>query len=181
MKFPIIWLGAGLLAVLSTSCGNSGTGSPEDSTKNTLEVRPIRVDAEQVTLTGTQIECGVKEDLWEAPLQVGDRTTAKLTQKGRDLKFADDVAVVEPGYKSPYVQVRGEFPVQVLEVVSVKDGPSKNTKVAQIKGGIVIQHQCFNGALALQGVKNGRFNQDVPARFQFDVNGETWTFDKLVH
>ena len=181
MKLHILLIGASLLATVSISCGGGARGSGESLAKASLEAQPISVDAEQVLLTGPQVDCGVKEELWEAPQQIGGRTTARLTQNGRDLKFADDVSITEPGYTKPYVQVRGQFPVQVSEVGSIKDGPDGQTKIAQIKGGIVIQHACFSTPLPLMGVKNGRFTHEVPPRFQFQPGDEKWTFEKLVH
>ena len=54
---------------------------------------------------------------------------------GRGLQFDDDVVFTEDGYRSPYVQVRGTFPLGVLEIISTKDGPEKNTKLVELTAG----------------------------------------------
>ena len=80
---------------------------------------PIHLDAEQVSLTPSQFECGVQYDLWDPPgPSTGEVTSARLEQAGRDLHFSDDVVVSEPGFRTPYVQVRGDF------MMTLADGPS---------------------------------------------------------
>ena len=176
-KYPAV------LALLMTAfgCGGGPQGLPADSVKYSLERRPLKLEAEQVMLTQKQFECGVKEELWEqAPEKFGERTIARLTQRARDLKFDDEVTVSEPGFKLPYVQVRGTLPVKVTEVVSVKER-NPNTSVAELIMGVVIEHSCFPTPLTLMGVKKGKFSQDAQPVFQFLLKGEDWVPDQFVH
>src|SRR5436189_2107238 len=112
-------------------------------------------------LNKPQIDCGTNNDLWEPPQQFGeDRATAHLSPAGRALKFDDDVSVAEPGQNRPSVQVRGDFPLQVLEIVNTKDG-DPGVKLVEVKLGITIQHSCFTTPLPVMGVRKGKFSQDV--------------------
>jgi len=104
---------------------------------------PVRLDGEQVMMTRQQVDCGGNNDLWETPQLFGeDRATAHLSAGGRALKFDDDVTLFEPGQSKPSVQVRGEFPLQVLEIVNTKDD-EPGVKLVEVKLGINIPHSCF--------------------------------------
>jgi hypothetical protein len=168
---------AGILVLLSGCGSNEFNG---DKVKSTLEAAPVNLDGEQVSLTQSQVECGVNEELWERPTQVSqERTTARLTQKGRDLKFNDDVVTVDSNYHSAYVQVRGQFSLQVDDVPAIRD--DQGTKIADTKSGVKIQHACFQNPLPLMGVKHGNFNADTPVTFSFHLGDNGWQMDKLVH
>jgi hypothetical protein len=175
----------GLLAVaVGFGFAFCGCGSKEDfdggKAKDLLESAPINLEGEQVTLTSMQFDCGVQEDLWEHPTQFSpDRSTARLDPKGRDLKFNDDV-VMEPS-RQPYLQVRGALSLQVDDVSNIRDGPENGTKLADIKGGVKIQHTCFSNPLPIMGVKKGNFQADTPATFQFRLRDDGWHVEKMVH
>jgi hypothetical protein len=167
------------LAILSVGCSKDFTG---ERVKSAVEAQPMTLDGEQVTLTGAQVDCGVEADLWDKPSQAsGGRMTARLSQKGRDLKFNDDVVYQDPNYRQPYVQVRGEVSLQVDEVPAIRDGEN-GTKIGETKVGVKIQHACFQNPLPLMGIKKGNFNPDTPVIFQFHQSEDgNWKVDKLLH
>ena len=161
------------------SCGNK-----EDfdggRAKEILEAAPVNMDGEQITLTSTQFDCGVQDDLWEHPMQFSpERSTARLDQKGRDLRFSDDV-VMEPN-RQPYVQVRGAISLQVDDVSNIRNGDENGTKLVDAKAGARVQHSCFPNPLPLMGVKKGNFQADVLPTFQFRLRDDGWHVEKLVH
>ena len=141
---------------------------------------PMHIDAEPVSLTGAQVECGVQNDLWDPPVPVGERTIAHLNDRGRQLKFDDDVVVNESGYRSPYVQVRGDFKLNLPDGPSIRaDGA--DARLVDGRLGVVIQHTCFPEPLPLMGVRKGRFTQDTMPTMRFRLEGDGWHFDKFVH
>ena len=173
-----------LAAALGFFLAFCACGSKEDfdggKAKDLLESSPINLEGEQVTLTPMQVDCGVQEDLWERPTQFSpERSTARLDEKGRNLKFNDDV-VLEPN-RQPYVQIRGAVSIQVDDVSNIRDGPEPGTKLVDVKGGVKIQHTCFATPLAMMGVKKGNFQADIPVSFLFRLRDDGWHVDKLVH
>src|ERR1017187_9549770 len=142
------------LALVGCGAGDFNWGK----VKNIIEGSPLKLDAEYVILTSQQIDCGVQEDLWDAPARTGGRSVARLTQKGRDLKFGDDVTIGE--MPRPFVQIRGDFNVLALDIQSDRDGPEKDTKLVEVKLGVVFQHSCFPTPLPLVGVRKGKFTED---------------------
>jgi hypothetical protein len=143
---------------------------------------PIHLDAEQVSLTLSQFECGVQYDLWDPPgtATAGSRTSARLEQAGRDLHFDDDVVVSEPGFRQPYVQVRGDFMMQLADGPTVRDdGP--DGRLVDGKLMVIIPHMCFADPLPVLGVRKGHFTSDVPPVMQFRLLQDGWHFTKLVH
>jgi len=143
---------------------------------------PIHLDAEQVTLTLSQFECGVQYDLWDPPgtATAGARTSARLEQAGRDLHFDDDVVVSEPGFRQPYVQVRGDFMMQLADGPTVRDdGP--DGRLVDGKLLVIIPHMCFADPLPVLGVRKGHFTSDVPPVMQFRLLQDGWHFTKLIH
>jgi hypothetical protein len=173
-----------LAAVVSFCFTFLGCGNKEDfdggRAKELLEAAPVNMDGEQVTLTQMQVECGVQEDLWDRPTQFSpERSTARLQQKGRDLRFNDDV-VMEPN-RPAYIQVRGAISLQVDEVSNIRDGEENGTKLVNAKAGARVQHSCFPAPLPLMGVKKGNFQADVPPTFRFRLQNDGWHAEKLVH
>ena len=81
----------------------SGCGGNGFDPNSLLEGRPVRLDGEQVVLNLSQVECGAQNDLWTITPMGEARSLGRLTQKGRDLQFGDDIQIVSP---SPYAQVR---------------------------------------------------------------------------
>jgi hypothetical protein len=68
-----------------------------------------------------------------------DRSLGRLTQKGRDLQFGDDIQIVAP---NPYVQVRGSFSLKALQIGTITDSDAF-TKTMEAKVGVRIDHKCF--------------------------------------
>ncbi len=167
------------LCLVSVGCG-SKDDFDEGVAKDILEGNTVNLDGEQVTLSTTQLECGVQSELWEAPSQVSqDRNTARLTSKGRELNFGDDPAI-EPRFHQPYAQVRGPFSLEVGAVSGVRDGDN-GAKLVDAKAAVKVQHACFASSLPLMGVKHGEFREDTPVSFQFRKSEDGWHLDKLVH
>jgi hypothetical protein len=168
------------LCLASLACGSKDQFD-EGVAKDILEANAVNLDGEQVTLTPMQLDCGVQSELWEAPAQVSqDRTTARLTSKGRDLNFGDNPAI-EPKFHQPYAQVRGAFSLEVGGVSGIRDGETDGTKLVDVKAGIKLQHACFPNALPIMGVKHGEFREDAPVSFLFRKSDDGWRLDKLVH
>lgn len=169
-----------LMVVLAGCRDNSVLG--QGAATIMLESNPQKLDAEQVILTREQVDCGVKEDLWDPPVQVSyERTTAKLLVRGRELKFEDDVSVVEPGFRLPYAQMRGKVSLEVKEIVAITPGPDARTKFVEAIVGVKVANKCFEKALPLMGVKRSKFNPEVNPVFQVSYNGESWKVDQLRH
>jgi len=168
------------LCLASLACG-SKSDFDEGVAKEILEANAVHLDGEQVTLTQMQLDCGVQSELWEPPTQVSkDRTTARLTSKGRELNFGDDPGI-EPKFHQPYAQVRGAFSLEVDGVSGIRDGETDGTKVVDAKAAIKLQHACFPNPLPIMGVKHGEFREDTPVSFLFHKSDDGWHLDKLVH
>ena len=133
-------------------------------------------------MTLSQFECGVQSDLWDPPgAETADqRTTAHLEQAGRNLHFDDDVVVSEPGFHQPYVQVRGDFMVQLGDGPSIREDAQGSRRV-QGKLMVIIPHTCFSDPLPLLGVTKGKFTADAQPIMQFQLLNDGWHFTKLVH
>jgi hypothetical protein len=174
MTFRFLPASIAILALWLSGCGTPEFGG--DSIKGILEGTPLSLSSEQVSLSDSQIECGAKNDLWDPP----NGNVARLTDKGRDLKFTDDVRLHDPEIHTPYTQVSGTFPVSVSDVSKIRDD-DKGMKLADVKLGIVIAHECFPNPLPLMGVRKGKFTPDAPVVFRFQGSGKEWTLDKLVH
>jgi hypothetical protein len=168
------------LCLCSIACGNKNEFNG-DTAKNILEGGPVKLDGEQVSITDTQLKCGVQSELWDSPTQVShDRSIARLTSKGRELNFGDD-PVIEPSFHQPYAQVRGAFMLQVDDVSGLRNGEASGTKVVDAKAGIKLPNACFPNPLPIMGVKHGNFQEDTPPSFVFRLAEDGWHLDKLVH
>jgi hypothetical protein len=170
------------LAVFLCGCKPSSDFN-EDTARGAIEADKMKLESEQVTLTDSQIQCGLQTEMWDPPTSLSpDHTTAHLTSKARDLKFNDDVIIKDPSSRVAYVQVRGEFPLQVDSIVTIKDGEDKSEKVVEAKASIRIDNPCFQNPLPLMGVRHGNFSADSPVVFHihFDEN-KGWHVDKLIH
>ena len=168
------------LCLASLACGSKNQFDASVA-KDILEANAVNLEGEQVTLTQMQLDCGVQSELWQAPAQVSkDRTTARLTSKGRDLNFGDDPAI-EPSFHQPYAQVRGAFSLEVDSVSGIRDGETEGTKLVDAKAGIKLQHACFPNPLPIMGVKHGEFREDAPVSFLFSKSDDGWRLEKLVH
>ncbi len=171
---------APLLGIFMVSAGCGSRDFNEDKVRSILEGKPVTLDGEQVSLTTDQVECGVQDDLWDRPTQVGQGSSARLSAKGRELKFSDDVRI-EPNYRRPFAQVKGAFTLQVDAVTAIRDGPEQGTKIADVKAGLKIDHACFQNPLPIMGVKKGDFREDTPPVFLFGLHDDGWRIEKLVH
>jgi hypothetical protein len=168
------------LCLISLACGDKDQFD-EDVAKDLLQANAVNLDGEQVSLTTTQLDCGVQSELWEAPVQVsGDRTTARLTSKGRDLNFGDSPAI-EANFRQPYAQIRGVFSLEIDTVSGIRDGETAGTKLAEAKAFARVPHTCFPNALPIMGVKHGEFRENTPVSFLFRKSDDGWHLEKLVH
>ena len=171
---PII-LGAFLACLVLAGCG-----SPGFDLTGVLESHPVRLDGEQVILYPEQVDCGTHEDLWNiTPLGDG-RSVGRLTQKGRDLQFSDDVQIGDPAVGIPYAQLHGSFGLRVMQAGPVRDEDDW-TKSGDAKVGVKIDHSCFQAnPPVLMGIRHGQFDQSASPVFRFKLDGE-WTVDKVIH
>ena len=155
----------------------SGCGGNGFDPNGLLEGRPVRLDGEQVVLSPSQVECGVQNDLWTIAPMDDARSLGRLTQKGRDLQFGDDIQIVPP---TPYAQVRGSFSLSVLHVGNIQDSDAF-TKTAEAKVAVRIDHKCFQDSLpVLMGIRRGEFNASTSPVFRFKLENE-WQFDQIIH
>src|SRR5271163_237251 len=153
------------LAVVLSGCKPSSDFN-DDTARGSIEFGTMKLEGEQVTLTDSQIQCGVQSQLWDPPTTLSpDHTTSHLTSKARDLKFNDDVIIRDPGTRVAYVQIRGEFPLQADSITSVKDGEDQNSKLVEAKVSVKIDNPCFQSALPMMGVRHGNFSPDSPVVF----------------
>src|SRR5579872_7145825 len=145
---------------------------------NIIQGAPLKLDAEYVILNRSQVDCGVQEDLWDAPVENGTHSVARLTQKGRDLHFSDDVSIGD--LRNPYAQIRGEFTLVAIDVQADRDGPDKESRLVDVKLGVPITHYCFPQPLLMMGVRKGNFTQDVSPTLLFRYNNG-WYLDRIMH
>lgn len=172
---------AGVLCLVTTGCVQKEF--QDVKAQNIIASAPIHLDAEWVSLSYGQVECGVQYDLWDppsTPLAQGERTTARLEQAGRDLHFDDDVVVSEAGYRSPYAQVRGDFTLQLADGPTIREDGSDG-RLVEGKLMVVIPQTCFSDPLPVMGVRKGRFSQDALPVMQFRLLQDGWHFTKLIH
>ena len=166
-----------ITGLLLTCLALSGCGGNGFDPNGLLEGRPVRLDGEQVVLNSSQVECGVQNDLWTIAPMGDERSLGRLTQKGRDLQFGDDIQIVSP---SPYAQVRGSFPLKVLQMGNIQDSDAF-TKTAEAKVGVRIDHKCFQDSLpVLMGIRHGEFTSSTSTVFRFRLENE-WQFDQIIH
>jgi hypothetical protein len=169
-----------VLYAFSTGCGDPNAFD-EGTAKSLAEAAPFQLDSEQVSLSPTQLACGVNDELWDAPNGGADRSISHLQKKARDLNFSDDVTSSEPGYVYPYAQVRGKFPLQLDQVISIKDGEDKDTKIVQAKLGVKIPEACFDTPLYIMGIRKGQYHDDLPATLRYERYDVGWHLTKIVH
>lgn len=172
--FRLLLISIAILGLFLSGCGSSDFDG--DAVKGLLEGNPLAVSTEQVTLTEQQVACGAQADLWDPP----NGNVARLSQKGRDLHFTDDVRLNDPEIHQPFTQITGTFPVQVSDVSRVRDD-GQGVKLADVRLGVVISQECFTSPLPLMGIRKGQFSPDAPVVFRFQGNGKEWTLDKLIH
>ena len=171
---------AAVLCAFSTGCGDPNAFD-EGVAKGAAQAQPFQLDSELVNMNITQLACGANDDLWDAPVVGADRTISHLEQKGRNLNFTDDISSDELGHQWPYTQVRGKFPLQVDQVISIRDGEDKDTKIVQARVGIRIAEPCFDTPLYILGVRKGQYRDDLPATLQYERSEDGWHLTKIVH
>jgi len=171
---------AAILCAVTTGCGDPDAFN-DGVAKGAAEAEPFQLDSEQVSMNPTQLACGVNDELWDAPAAGADRSIAHLQPKGRNLNFSDDISSDEIGHQLPYTQVRGKFPLQLDQVVSIKDGEDKNTKIVQAKIGIKIAEPCFDTPLYIMGTRKGQYHDDLPATLQYERYDVGWHLTKILH
>ena len=154
----------------------------EDVATGAIQSRPMTLEGEQAILNDPQTQCGVQSELWDPPNSLSpDHASAHLTSKARDLKFNDDVIVKDPNIRAAYVQIRGNFPLQVQSITAIKNGEDQSTKLVEAKVGVRIDNACFPDVLPLMGVRHGNFSPDAPVVFHLHFDDSGWHVDKLVH
>jgi hypothetical protein len=145
-----------------------------------LEGQKFQLDKEQVTITAAQVNCGERDDLWVVLKVMEGRFIARLNDKSRALGFSDDIQIGDPDFKTPYGQVSGKFQLEA-PVVKLTD-LDPQTKIAEAKVKVKIDHSCFAGKPAvLMGVRKGRFNETFNSTFRFRLAAENWQVDQLLH
>jgi hypothetical protein len=172
---------AGALATILAGCGGDPTAFDEGIAKGIAEAEPFQLDSEEVSMTLAQVGCGASEDLWEAPSSIGDRSLSHLGQKGRDLHLTDDVYSSDPEFPNPYTQVRGKFALQLDQVISIKDGEDKDTKIVQARVGVKIADPCFDTPLAIMGIRKGKYAADLPVTLRYERYDTGWHLVKILH
>ncbi len=169
------------LAIVLTGCRASSDFN-EDVARSAIEAAPIKLEGEQVTFTDAQIQCGTQAEYWDPPLTISpEHSSAHLTPKGTAFKFADDVIIVDPSSRVPFVQVRGDFPLAVNSITALKNGEDNTTKVVEAKVGVKIDDPCFQNPLPLMGVRHGEFKADAPVVFHLHFDDAGWHVDRVVH
>jgi hypothetical protein len=157
---------------------------PQEKAQAIVQSGTYHLDAEQVSLTMGQVECGAQNDLWQPPpanLASVQRASAPLLQAARDLHFDDDVVVEEPGFRGPHAQVRGDFMLQIpLDGMNIREN-GQDGRTVEGRLGVIISHSCFPDPLPVLGVRKGNFSQDVLPVLQFQLDNDGWHFTKLVH
>jgi hypothetical protein len=171
---------AGALAVILAGCGDPAAFD-EGIAKGIAEAEPFQLDSEQVSMSLAEMDCGVTEDLWDARSNTGERSLSHLQQKGRDLNLSDDVYSGDAEYPTPYTQVRGKFALQVDQVLSIKDGEDKDTKIVQAKVGVKIADPCFATPLAIMGIRKGKYTPDLPVTLRYERYDTGWHLVKILH
>jgi hypothetical protein len=153
----------------------------ENTIRPRAEGKQIQLDSEQVSLTSNQVDCGIKEELWEeASSDGGQQTRYRLTQKGRELQFSDDIYSSGPGYPTPYAQVRGKFYLQMNQVVGVTAGEN-GSKLIQAKLAVKIPHECFAAPLPLMAIRKGAFTLDGVPRLKYENTEDGWQPTEFLH
>jgi len=143
-----------------------------------LESGTIALNGEEVIVNQAQLDCGVQSELWEMQNLGPTLAVGRLLPRGRELKFDDDVQLNDMRFA--YTQLRGQFPVQLFEVQTIRD-ENPTTKLVDAKVCVRIDHSCFTNPLILMGVRHGKFTQDFLPRFQFRKDGDDWQYDSVVH
>ena len=169
-----------IVGVLLTFLALTGCGGGGFNPAGVLESRTVRLDGEQVVLDQGQVDCGAREDLWTITPMGDGRALGRLTSKGREIQFSDDVQIGDPVVGTPYAQIHGMLPVKVLQTGSVRD-EDEWTKLVDAKVGVAINHSCFQAnPPALMGIRHGQFDASANPVFRFKMD-QDWTVDKIVH
>ena len=166
------------LAVLCSACGHGEFGVSAAMVQ--IQQKPHRLDAEQLLISNNQIDCGVREQLWDPPTALGSRTLARLTDRARALKFDDDIVVSEEGHRIPYVQVRGDFSLVMPDLPDLKDAPD-GSKLITGKVYAMVDHPCFQEPLPVMGVRRGHFEEDAVPVIRFVQKDDGWAWAGFVH
>lgn len=178
MKLRINLLMILTLSLFTAACSRD---LDENTIRPRAESKPIQLDGEQVALTHGQVDCGVKNELWEpSSAESGQVTSYHLTAKGRELQFSDDVYTGGPDSPTPYAQVRGKFHLQMAEVVRIKDSDD-GSKLVQAKLGAKVSHECFANSLPLMAVRKGKFTTEAAPTLKYENTEDGWQPTEFVH
>jgi hypothetical protein len=172
----VLGLIALLAALCCTACGNKDFD--ENGAVGLARVKAIKLDGEQVVLSEKQIACGVLNELWEEPN--GDRKTVPILAKGQALNFYGDV-VVDDGALGSHTQVRGDFTLEPVLPLNIRE-PKEGVKLVTGRAGVNVMQSCFaNSPLPLMGVRHGEFSPDAPVQMRYIFNGKDWEIDAVLH
>jgi hypothetical protein len=174
---PLAW--AAVLSALLCGCGNSSFD--EGRVAGVIRERPFNLESEEVTLTNSEVGCGVENDLWEAPVEAPDRMVARLTQKARDLNFTDDISIGETDYPQPHAQMRGNVALTLTQTLSIADGQEQGTKIVQARIQVVVPHPCFPAPLPIMGIRRSRPAQGLAPTVEFGYTNDGWRLEKFIH
>ena len=170
---------AAALGALLCGCGNSSFD--EGRVAGVIKERPFNLESEEVSLTQGQVDCGVENNLWDAPVEAPGRSVARLTQKARDLNFTDDVSINEAGYSQPHAQMRGNVTLAITQTLSIADGKEQGTKIVQAQIQVMVPHSCFPAPLPIMGIRRGRPAQGLAPTVEFDYTNDGWRLEKFIH
>ena len=170
-----------LLLALSLCTASCRRDLDENSIRPRAESKAIQLESEQVSLSYGQVDCGVKNELWESSsAQGGQQASYRLTAKGRELQFSDDIYPSGPDSPTPYAQVRGKFNLQMNQVLGITDGKD-GSKLIQAKLAVKIPHECFATPLPLMAVRKGKFTTDAAPTLKYENTEDGWQPTELVH
>jgi len=176
-SFPCSVLPA-LFAVILTGCASSEFS--KDLAKSVLEANPVQLNGEQLLLNEEQVRCGDREDLWHLTQVDGGHTIGRLSEKGRELQFSDDVRIGYSGAEGATVQVSGKFSLQVARIPSFQD-EGERSKVVEARTSVVVNHKCFKRPLpVLMGIQHGEFSANANPLFRLRLR-ENWGVEELLH
>jgi len=171
-----------LLCVVLAGCGSSDADGVlnADSAMQVGNGQAVKFDSEQISINMEQVECGVQNELFGEITPSASRKIAPLTDRARQLGFTDDVSIDESGHSKPYTQVRGTFPLEIRQVVNIKDD-EKGAKRVEAWAGLRIDHYCFPAALQIMGIRRGAQTELAPAAFEYVRAEEGWKLAQILH
>jgi hypothetical protein len=174
---------AGALVVATVGClwlGGCSKATFDAGTVRNAGGQTVELQSEQVSIQDSALNCAIEKGLFEVPYDAGSRMIARLTEKGRNLGFSDDVSIGEQGYSQPYTQVRGTFKIEFGQVVKISD-VQDGIKPVQAVAGVKIPHECFPSGLTVMGINGGTIAENIAPAFEFDRYDNDWHVMSILH